>query len=80
MLLLGQFTSSSSYSFEHLEATLVQALSKEVKADEEDEEVAIKLTLLLLLIVQDIPFHLLNTTPRLFSMLVEFTKASFTKR
>ena len=79
MLLLGQFTSSSSYSFEHLEATLVQALSKEVKADEEDE-VAIKLTLLLLLIVQDIPFHLLNTTPRLFSMLVEFTKASFTKR
>ena len=79
MLLLGQFTSSGSYSFEHLEATLVQVLSKEVKADEEDE-VAIKLTLLLLLIVQDIPFHLLNTTPRLFSMLVEFTKASFTKR
>ena len=74
MLLLGQYTSTGPCSFESLESTLVQALTND------DEEEAVKLTLLLLLIVQDIPFDLLATTSRLFSILVEFTKASFSMR
>ena len=74
MLLLGQFPSSKSCSLERLESTLLQVLTHE------EEEEAIKLTLLLLLIVQDIPFTLLATTTRLFSILVDFTKASFSMR